>query len=129
MLAGLAADALVVVHLAFIVFVVLGGLLVLRWPHAVWVHLPAMAWGAWVELAGWPCPLTPLEQALRERAGEGAYSGGFVEHYLLPLLYPEGWTPQLGVVLGLAVLAVNGLVYGVVMWRRRRRWRCTSRMR
>lgn len=125
MLAGLAADALVVVHLAFIVFVVLGGLLALRWPRTAWAHLPALAWGAWVEFAGWHCPLTPLEQALRDRAGERAYSGGFVEHYLLPLLYPETWTPRLGVVLGIFVLVVNAGVYGLVLWRRRTRsgWR------
>lgn len=112
------ADALVVAHLLFIGFVVAGGFLVLRWPRLAWVHLPAAAWGAAVEFMGWVCPLTPLENHLRRLAGGGAYAGGFVERYLLPVLYPE----QLGVatqfVLGGLVVAVNVLAYGLVLWRR-----------
>ncbi len=115
---GLAADALVVLHLVFILFVVLGGLLVFRWPRWAWVHVPAFAWGAIIEFNNWICPLTPLEQRLRVAAGEGAYGGGFVEHYLLPLIYPEGLTPEIQLGLGLFVLAVNVVVYGIWWWRK-----------
>ena len=114
---GLAADALVILHLVFILFVVLGGLLVFRWPRWAWVHVPAFAWGAIIEFNNWICPLTPLEQRLRVAAGEGAYGGGFVEHYLLPLIYPEGLTPGIQLGLGLFVLGVNALVYGIWLWR------------
>jgi hypothetical protein len=116
----LLADAVLVVHLAFVLFVVLGGLLVLRWPRIVWVHLPAVAWGALIELAGWICPLTPLENHWRRLGGEAGYQGGFVETYVLAALYPEGLTREVQVVLGLLVLAVNGVVYAL-WWRRRRR--------
>jgi hypothetical protein len=118
-LAGWLADLVVVLHLGFIVFVVLGGLLVLRWPRLAWVHLPCAIWGALIELAGWICPLTPLENRLREMAGQGGYRGGFVEHYLIPVVYPAGLTPRLQLVLGLGVTAVNAVVYAI--WHRRRR--------
>ena len=117
MMTGLAADALVVLHLGFVLFVVLGGLLVYRRPGWAWVHVPAFAWGAVIEFNNWVCPLTPLEQRWRSAAGEDAYSGGFVEHYLLPLLYPEGLTREIQVGLGLFVLGINALVYGVWVWR------------
>jgi len=117
---ALAADALVIVHLAFVLFVVLGGLLVFRWPCWAWVHVPAFAWGAVIEFNNWICPLTPLEQRFRAAAGEGGYSGGFVEHYLLPLLYPAGLTREVQLGLGLSVLGVNALVYGTWWWLR---WR------
>ncbi len=121
-----AADALVVLHLAFALFVVFGGLLVWRWPRWAWVHVPAFAWGAVIEFNNWVCPLTPLEQRFRVAAGEAGYSGGFVEHYLLPLLYPEGLTREIQLGLGLFVLAVNALVYGVWLWRRKQKGRATS---
>ncbi len=114
------ADLVVIVHGLFIVFVVAGGLLVLRWPRLAWVHLPAAAWGVLIELSGWICPLTPLENALRRAAGEAGYSGGFIERYLLPLIYPPGLTPAVQLWLGLVVLVVNVAVYAV-WWRRRRR--------
>jgi len=117
---GLAADILVLLHLGFIVFVVLGGLLVFRWPRWAWVHVPAFAWGALIEFNNWVCPLTPWEQRLRQAAGEDGYSGGFVEHYLLPLIYPAGLTREFQLLLGLLVLGVNALVYGFLFWRR---WR------
>ena len=131
MLASLAADVVVVIHLGFILFVVFGGLLALRWPATACVHLPAMTWGAYVEFAGSICPLTPLEQALREHAGEQGYSGGFVEHYVIPLIYPENLTASIGLVLGTLVLAVNALVYGWVLRQRYRgrRWPFGNRMR
>lgn len=114
---ALAADALVIVHFAFVLFVVLGGVLVYRWPRSAWVHVPAFAWGAVIEFNNWTCPLTPIEQRLRMAAGEGGYSGGFVEHYLLPLIYPEGLTREIQLALGVFVLAVNALVYGIWLWR------------
>src|SRR4026207_1701633 len=86
----LLADAVLIVHLAFIAFVVLGGLLVLRWPRVAWVHPPPAAWGAWIEFSGRICPLTPLEVGLRARGGAAAYSGGFLGHYITGALYPEG---------------------------------------
>jgi hypothetical protein len=116
------ADGVVLVHLAFVAFVVAGGLLALRWPRVAWGHVPAALWGGAIELGGWVCPLTPLENALRARAGEARYAGGFVEHYLLPVLYPAGLTPNLQVVLGAGALALNAAVYAWV-WRRRARGR------
>lgn len=118
---AVAADAVVVVHLLFILFVVLGGLLVWRWREVVWLHVPAALWGVLVELMRWPCPLTPLEHSLRAAAGQAGYSGGFVEHYLLPIIYPAGLTPQIQIGLGLFVLLLNGLIYGVLFWQRWRR--------
>ena len=118
---AIAADGLLLLHLLFILFALLGGLLVWRWPRLAWLHLPAAFWGALVELMHWPCPLTPLEQQLRRAAGQAGYDGGFIEHYLLPLIYPAGLTPQIQVLLGLIVLTLNGLVYGLWLWRRRRR--------
>jgi hypothetical protein len=119
--AAVAADGVVVVHLMFILFVVLGGLLVLRWPGLIWLHVPAALWGVLVELMHWPCPLTPLEQSLRLAAGQAGYSGGFVEYYVLPIIYPAGLTPQIQVGLGLFVLLQNTLIYGVLFWQRLRR--------
>ena len=116
----LLADFLVLTHFAFVLFVLLGGLLALRFPRMAWVHLPAAAWGAAIEFAGWICPLTPWEQSLRRLGGEAGYSGGFIEHYLIPVLYPSGLTPSVQVVLGVIVVAVNLVVYGAVLRKRRR---------
>jgi hypothetical protein len=112
------ADLTLMVHAAFVAFVVLGGLAVLRWPTIAWVHLPAVAWGVAIEFGGWICPLTPLEVALRQRGGEAGYGGGFIEHYVTPVLYPDGLTHSMQVMLGLTVLAVNVWVYRRV-WQRR----------
>jgi hypothetical protein len=119
--ARIAADLLVVLHALFIVFVVAGGLLALRWPRAAAVHLPCAIWGALIEFTGGVCPLTPLEQSLRAAAGQAGYRGGFIEHYLLPVIYPSGLTPAVQGVLGVLVIVVNLLVYGLVLYRRRRR--------
>lgn len=113
------ADLVVIVHGLFIVFAVAGGLLVLRWPRVAWLHLPAAVWGVLIEWSGWICPLTPLENTLRQAAGQAGYSGGFVERYLLPLIYPAGLTPAVQLWLGLVVLVVNVAVYAL-WWRRRR---------
>jgi hypothetical protein len=119
----IAADLVVVVHLLFVGFVVGGGLLVWRWPELAWAHLPAAAWGALIEFAGWICPLTPLEKALRMRAGEVGYTGGFVEHYVLPVVYPADLTRGVQIVLGAGVILVNVVAYGVLLGRRRRHGR------
>ena len=116
-----AADALLVVHLLFIVFVVIGGLLVLRWPGLAWLHLPSVAWAIWIEASGGICPLTPWENRLRSLAGEAGYQGGFIEHYLLPIIYPPGLTPAVQVWLALAVAAINLAVYGLLLARTRKR--------
>ena len=116
------ANLVLALHGAFVLFVVAGGLLSLRWPRAAWVHLPAAAWGAGIELTGGICPLTPLENRFRELAGQAGFDGGFVEHYLLASIYPDGLTRETQVVLGLAVVAVNVAVYAVA-WRRQRRAR------
>ena len=113
----LAADAVLIVHLAFIVFVALGGFAVLRWPRLAFAHLPAVAWGAALELNGWLCPLTPLENALRRAAGESGYAGGFIEHYLIALIYPSGLTPTIQLWLGLGVLAINLPIYAYLLLR------------
>jgi Protein of Unknown function (DUF2784) len=118
-MAGLLADALVVFHLLFVLFVGLGAFLVLRWPRVAWAHLPAAVWGAGIELTGGICPLTPLEHELRRRAGEAVYQGDFVGHYLLPVLYPAGLTRLAQLALAALVIGVNLSVYGVVLRRRR----------
>jgi hypothetical protein len=110
----LAADALVLLHGLFVLFVVTGSLLVLWRRWVLWLHLPAAAWGALVEWFGWICPLTPWEQSLRIRAGQSGYAGGFVEHYLVPLIYPEGLTPELQTRLAILVVLLNALLYAVV---------------
>lgn len=120
----LLADAVLVLHLAFVAFVVAGGLAVLCRPRVAWLHLPALAWGAWVVLAGEVCPLTPLENALRQAAGGGVYQDSFIEHYLIAIIYPPAVQGPIGRVvqvgLGVALVGFNALVYGLV-WRRWRR--------
>ncbi len=112
----LGADVVVLLHVAFVLFVVAGGLLVLKWPRLVWLHLPAAAWGAFVEFTGWICPLTPLENLLRTRAGGDAYDSDFIARYILPLLYPAELTRGTQLMLGMIVVGVNVLAYGWV-WR------------
>jgi hypothetical protein len=119
MLPRLLADAVLVLHLAFVAFALAGGLLAWRWRWMTWLHLPALAWAATVEFTGWICPLTPLENILRAAGGQAGYSGGFIDHYLLPLLYPAALTPGLQVLLGAGLLVFNAAVY-LLLWRRRR---------
>jgi len=118
-LLSLLADLVLVVHATFILFVVLGGLLVFWHPRIAWVHIPCAIWGAWVELAGWICPLTPLEVDLRTRAGEIGYEGGFIERYVTAALYPQGLTREIQIGLGIAVVAVNVIIYVVAIKRAR----------
>ncbi len=124
--AAFLADALVVIHLLFVAFVVAGGFLLVRWPQLVWLHLPAAAWGAYIEFSGGICPLTPLENHLRGLGGDATYAGGFVEHYLLPLLYPENLTLPIQQVLGALVVIVNLVAY-TLAWRAHKRKRRRKR--
>ncbi len=110
------ADAIVAAHLAFIAFVVAGGLLVLKRRGWAALHLPAAAWGAWTEFTGTVCPLTPWENSLRRAAGDAGYAGGFVEHYVIPLIYPEALTSRTQFALGAGVVAINVVVYAVAWW-------------
>ena len=128
MTARIAADVLVALHMAFVIFVVAGGIAVVRWPALAWAHVPAVAWGAYAELTASICPLTPLENTLRRAAGESGYSGSFVEHYVLPVLYPAGLTAGDQRWIGLAVIAINVLAYAIVVVRARRRRRARPRM-
>jgi hypothetical protein len=111
------ADLVVGVHALFVAFVVIGGLLALRWPWVAALHLPAAVWGALIELRGGVCPLTPLENSLRASAGQAGYEGGFIEHYLVPVLYPAGLTRGVQLSLGALVIAVNLVVYALVLRR------------
>jgi len=118
---SLLADAVVVIHLAFTSFVILGGFLTWRWRAAAFAHLPALAWGIWIEASGNICPLTPLENRLRHLGGEAGYSGGFIEHYALPVLYPAHLTRNIQWWLAAALVALNVLAYGVFLARQRAR--------
>ena len=113
------ADLLVVAHFCFIAFVLFGGLLALRRRWLAALHLPAAAWGVFIEVSGGACPLTPLENQLRRQSGAAGYSGGFIEHYLLPVIYPSGLTREIQLALALLVVLVNLAVYGLVARRAR----------
>jgi len=115
---ALMADAVLVGHLAFIVFVIFGGLAAFRWLRVVWLHLPALAWGGWIEITGGVCPLTPLENRLRRMAGGEGYEASFIEHYIVPVVYPPGLTHAMQIGLGVALLLGNAVVYGVLVRRR-----------
>ncbi len=113
------ANFVLVVHFVFIIFVVAGGFLALRWRWAPLLHLPAVVWGVSVELSGGVCPLTPVENALRRAAGVSEYAGGFLEQYLVPVIYPSNLSRSLQVVLAALAVLSNTLVYAFVFWRRR----------
>lgn len=121
MIYRLGADLVLIVHLGFVLFVVLGGLLVSRWAWVMRIHLAAVFWGALVEFAGWVCPLTPLEGRLRELGGQTGYEGDFVGHYITEFLYPSGLTRPLQIWLGISVLLLNVLIYGYLLVRKRKR--------
>jgi uncharacterized protein with PQ loop repeat len=109
--AKLGVDIIIILHFAFVLFVLFGALLLLKWRKLIWLHIPAVAWGMLVELNGWLCPLTPLENHLRALAGLGMYHGDFVMHYIMPVLYPVNLTRTMQVVFGLIVMLVNVAVY------------------
>lgn len=113
----LAANIVLIIHLGFVLYVVGGGLLIFRWKWSILLHLPAVLWGALLEFNGWLCPLTPLEQLLRVAGGQRGYSGGFIEHYLLSLLYPAGLTRDIQILLGTFVVVVNALIYAILIFR------------
>jgi len=115
------ADGVVILHLAFILFVMFGGLLVIFWPKVVWLHIPCVIWGILIELTGYICPLTPLENFLRTKGGQTPYSSDFVIHYLEPIIYPEGLTRELQLIFGVLVILVNVMVYGKLFLMRKRR--------
>jgi hypothetical protein len=115
----LAADLVVTLHLSFVLFVVLGGLLVLRWRRLFWVHLPCAIWGALIELTPLTCPLTRFEKSLRQAAGVAGYEGGFINHYIMPVLYPAGLTRGWSIVLGVAVVLINLAIYSRLLAGRR----------
>jgi hypothetical protein len=121
------ADVVVTFHFGFVLFVVLGGVAVLRWRRAAYVHLPCAAWGALIELGGWTCPLTPLENHLRSLGREAGYAGSFVEHHITRLMYPAGLTRGMQLAIGIFVIAVNVLVYWRAFRRRPPRRRVTPR--
>lgn len=114
------ADAVMLLHLLFICFVVGGGLLVFRWQWVALLHLPAAVWGALIEFMGWYCPLTPLENNLRLLAGLSGYEGGFIEHYLLPVIYPDGLTSKIQIMLGIFVVALNVCIYTFILLRHKK---------
>jgi hypothetical protein len=113
------ADLVLLLHFTFILFVLFGGLLTLYRRWFALLHVPMFLWGALVNLYGWPCPLTPLENHYRQLAGEAAYQGGFVEHYIAPLVYPQGLTQEMGVIVGSGTLLWNAAIYAFVLLRRR----------
>lgn len=113
MLWRILADLTLLFHLIFIIFVIVGGFLAIRWPGMAWVHLPAMVWGVAIEFAGWICPLTPLENWLLRAGGQAGYSGGFIERYLLPVIYPTHLTPEMQIYLGAGVLFINLIAYAL----------------
>ena len=115
MLSGIAADGVALLHFAFILFVVLGGFLVLRFRKLAWLHVPAAVWGAAIEFTGWICPLTPLENALRRAGGSAGYADGFIGHYLLPIIYPPGLTRDIQFALALGVVFVNAVIYSLLL--------------
>ena len=122
---ALLADLTLVLHATFILFVVFGGLLVFRHRRLVWLHVPAAAWGILIEFQGWICPLTYLENDLRAAAGEGGYDAGFIDHYLAPLVYPAALSHSIQIMLGLAVLFINAVIYALVWRKLRASFNCT----
>ncbi len=123
MLHALLADAVLVLHGLFIVWVIFGGVAVIGQPRWAWLHLPAVAWAVWISWSGEVCPLTPLEQSLRRAAGQAGFEGGFIEHYLTAAIYPHGLTANMQMLFGALVLAVNVALYGVAVARAARRRR------
>ena len=115
MICRIMADGVLVIHLLFIVFAVAGAFSALRWRRLIWVHLPCALWAMAIEWGGWICPLTPLEVYFRRCAGQAGYTGGFIQHNLLPIIYPQGLTREIQIVLGLGVLVVNLIAYALVV--------------
>lgn len=117
MLYRILADLVVLAHFTFVLFAVLGGFVVLKWRRCAWAHIPVVLWAVLIEFSGWVCPLTPLENWLRERSGTMGYRSSFIEHYILPVLYPTALTHQVQIAMGVFVLGVNLAIYGWLMRR------------
>lgn len=117
MIYRIVADFLVILHLVFICFVIAGGLMVIKWRWIIFLHIPAAIWGILIEFYGWICPLTPWEQQLRYAGGQAGYSGGFIDHYIIPVIYPTDFTSELQVTLGIFVFLVNIIIYGWIIYR------------
>lgn len=115
------AELTVLVHFLFVVFVTVGALLLLRWPKLIWLHLPALFWGIYIQFSGGYCPLTPLEKTFRQRAGMETYDGGFINYYLIPIIYPPGLTPEMQIMIGIGLILLNVLIYAVFIYRHRQR--------
>ncbi len=115
------ADIVILIHFSFILFVIFGGFLVMKWPKFIWLHIPAMIWGILIEFYGWICPLTILENDLRRTEDGGVYTGGFIEYYLLPVIYPAGLTREIQIIMGFAVIIINLLVYFLIFKKTERR--------
>ncbi|CAB1061528.1 putative membrane protein [Olavius sp. associated proteobacterium Delta 1] len=115
---GIFADIVVLIHLAFVIFAVLGAVLAIWWRWTIWLHLPAFLWAVWIEYTGGICPLTPLENWLRIKGGQGAYAGDFVATYLLPVLYPAGLTRNVQFILAMMVIVINVVIYGSIIYKR-----------
>lgn len=114
MLYQLAADVILLVHFSFIAFVVAGGLLLFKWRQLIWLHLPAVIWGALIEISGWICPLTPVENMLRKAGGDTDYSGSFIEHYLVPVIYPSGLSHTTFIAMGIGIIIINAVLYTIL---------------
>lgn len=117
MFAHLLANTILLVHFLFIVFALFGGLFLLRYRWVVWLHVPAFIWAALISFAGWICPLTPWEVYLRKAAGQQGYTGGFIEQYITPVIYPEGYTREFAIAAGITVIVVNLMLYGIAIYR------------
>lgn len=118
MLASVAADFVVILHFCFILFVIFGGLFVFRKPHIVWLHLPMMLWASVINYFGWTCPLTPLEKYFRNLSEQAAYHSSFIDHYLTPIVYPQGMSFETGVFLGVVLFVWNALLYASFLYRK-----------
>ena len=118
MIYSILADIVVFIHFLFIVFAIFGAVLVFKWRWIIYPHLISALWAAMVITMGWICPLTPLENSLRRTAGEAGYSGGFIEHYFLPIIYPESLTREIQIWLGIGVILINAAIYFVVLYKR-----------
>lgn len=116
MLSRFLADLTLILHFLFILFVIFGGLFVFKWNRVIWLHVPCAIWGALLEINRWICPLTYLENYFRKQAGTSGYSGGFIEYYLLPVIYPTGLTANTQIMLGIVVIVINLIIYGYLGW-------------
>jgi len=118
---SLTADLVVLIHFAFICFVVVGGFLAVKWKWLAFLHIPCALWGILIEFYGWVCPLTPLEQYLRKAGGSAGYSGGFIDHYITSIIYPSGLTREMQIIMGILVILINITAYTWVIIRYRKR--------